>query len=132
MQKIIYALLTISAIIGIAVLPTVAAEPYAITLMRWNSENSTPVGSVLMNDNTNEWCISNCAKLPLVDPSLFATQATQTAKMQRTADFLNTTFQTAYLQQTLSGKPVNSALVASEYCNGMAAILYKGTLLFPC
>lgn len=132
MQKIIYALLAISAILGIAVTPTVAAEPYAVTLMRWNSEQTTPIGSVLMNDNTNEWCVYNCAKLQFVDPSLFATQATQQAKMQRTADFLNWTFQTAYLEQSLSGKPVNSNLVFNDYCFGMNAILYKGTLLFPC
>lgn len=51
-----------------------------------------PLGSILINATYNEWCESNCGKLTQVDKSLFATEATEKAKLLRTSQFLNDTY----------------------------------------
>jgi len=71
---------------------TMTPQEYTVVYASWVSEQRQPAGSVLMNPVTNEWCVSNCGKLTQVDSSLFATEETQKAKLERTSQFLNETY----------------------------------------
>ena len=55
----------------------------------YNSINTNPAGSVLINGSLNEWCIENCQKLSQIDSAAFATEKTQLEKIARTNAFLD-------------------------------------------
>lgn len=101
----------------VAISPIASAQSSSLSFARqvlnWRAVENAQTGYVEINSNITMWCVSNCGKLAQVDPSAFATEETQKAKLLQTQLFLNQTF--ASVDHT---KANNLGI----YCEGMHSV----------